>query len=294
MGINLNTKVIDKINKLKNDRVHGAGLLARQAISILNLAINESQAQTVAEFVEEIQTVAAELVKARPSITPIANYINQFLQQITLRAQSEKNLASLKSFAKAKGNELIRSSVRAVSKAVEYGCGIITDLDTVITCSYSSTVCKVLELSRQRETRFRVIIAESRFGDKAYGEITAEQLMRHQIPVEIIRDENIQLRISKADKVLVGADSITADGYLINGIPTFTLAQAAKKKKIPFYTICETAKFDTQGYTTKAPELEPGFDKTPLDLITGIVTEKGTMQPSLVIAYIEETRHLPP
>ena len=294
MGINLNTKVIDKINKLKNDRVHGAGLLARQAISILNLAINESQAQTVAEFVEEIQTVAAELVKARPSITPIANYINQFLQQITLRAQSEKNLASLKSFAKAKGNELIRSSVRAVSKAVEYGCGIITDLDTVITCSYSSTVCKVLELSRQRETRFRVIIAESRFGDKAYGEITAEQLMRHQIPVEIIRDENIQLRISKADKVLVGADSITADGYLINGIPTFTLAQAAKKKKIPFYTICETAKFDTQGYTTKAPELEPGFDKTPLNLVTGIVTEKGTMQPSLVIAYIEETRHLPP
>jgi len=294
VGINLNTKVIDKINKLKNDRVHGAGLLARQAISILNLAINESQAQTVAEFVEEIQTVAAELVKARPSITPIANYINQFLQQITLRAQSEKNLASLKSFAKAKGNELIRSSVRAVSKAVEYGCGIITDLDTVITCSYSSTVCKVLELSRQRETRFRVIIAESRFGDKAYGEITAEQLMRHQIPVEIIRDENIQLRISKADKVLVGADSITADGYLINGIPTFTLAQAAKKKKIPFYTICETAKFDTQGYTTKAPELEPGFDKTPLNLVTGIVTEKGTMQPSLVIAYIEETRHLPP
>jgi ribose 1,5-bisphosphate isomerase len=290
----LNTKVIEKIDKLKNDRVHGAGLLARQAISILNLTINESQAQTIAEFVEEIQAVAAELVKARPSITPIANYTNQFLQQITLRAKSEKNLATLKVFAKAKGNELIKSSVKAVSKAVEYGCGIITDLDTVITCSYSSTVCKVLELSRQRETRFQVIIAESRFDDKAYGEITAQQLMRYQIPIEIIRDENIQIRISKADKAVVGADSITADGYLINGTPTLTLAQAAKKKKIPFYTICETAKFDTQGYTAKAAEPEPGFDKTPLDLITGIVTEKGTMQPSLVIAYIEEMRYMPP
>jgi len=290
----VNSEIIEKLNKLKNDRVHGAGWLSRQAISTLNLAINESQARTVADFVEEIRTVAAELIKARPSITSIANYINQFLQQVILRSQSEKNLASLKSFAKAKGNELIKSSVRAVSKAVEYGCGIITDFDTVITCSYSSTVCKVLELSRQRETKFRVIVAESRFKDKAYGEITAEQLMKHQIPAEIIRDGNVQLRISKVDKALVGADSITADGYLINGIPTFTLAQAAKKKKIPFYTICETAKFDTQGYTAKAPDLEPGFDKTPLDLITGIVTEKGTMQPSLVIAYIEETRHLPP
>jgi ribose 1,5-bisphosphate isomerase len=289
----LNTKIVEKINKLKNDRIHGAGMLARQAISILNLAINESQAQTAAEFTEEIQVVVTELVKARPSITPIANYTNQLLQQITIKAQSEKNLASLKSFAKAKGNELIRSSVKAVSKAVEYGCGIITDLDTVITCSYSSTICKVLELSRQRETRFRVIVAESRFNDKAYGEITAEELMRHQIPVEIIRDENIQTRISKADKAVVGADSITADGYLINGTPTLALAQAAKKKKIPFYTICETAKLDTQGYTAKAAELEPGFDKIPLDLITGIVTEKGTMQPSLVIVYIEETKHLP-
>lgn len=290
----MNSKIIEKLNKLKNDRVHGAGWLSQQAISTLNLAISESQARTVADFVEEIKTVAAELIKARPSITSIANYINQFLQQVVLMSQSEQNLASLKSFAKAKRNEIIKSSVRAVSKAVEYGCGIITDLDTVITCSYSSTVCKVIELSRERGTKFRVIIAESRFKDKAYGEITAEQLMKHQIPAEIIRDENIQLRMSKADKALIGADSITADGYLINGTPTLTLAQTAKKKRIPFYTICETAKFDIQGCTSKGAELEPGFDKTPLDLITGIITEKGTMQPSLVIAYIEEMRHLPP
>jgi len=290
----VNSKIIEKLNKLKNDRGHGAGWLSRQAISTLNLAISESQVYTIADFVEEIKTVAAELIKARPSITPIANYINQFLQQIIQRSQSEKNLISLKSFAKAKGNELIKSSVKAVSKAVEYGCGIITDLDTVITCSYSSTVCKVFELSRERGTKFRVIVAESRFEDKAYGEITAEQLMKHQIPVEIIRDENIQLRISKADKALVGADSITADSYLINGTPTLILAQAAKRKKIPFYTICETSKFDIEGCTSKGTELEPGFDKTPLDLITGIITEKGTMQPSLVIAYIEEMRHLSP
>ena len=290
----MNTKVIERINELKNDRTHGAGWLSQQAISTLNLAISESQAQTVADFVEEIKTAAAVLIEARPSITSIANYINQFLQQIILRSQSEENLASLKSFAKAKGNELIKLSVRAVSKAVEYGCGIITDLDTVITCSYSSTVSKVFELSRERGTKFRVIVAESRFEDKAYGEITAEQLMKHQIPVEIIRDENIQVRISKADKALVGADSITANGYLINGTPTLILAQAAKKKKIPLYTVCETAKFDIPGCTSKGTELEPGFDKTPLDLTTGIITEKGTMQPSLVIAYIEETRHFSP
>jgi translation initiation factor eIF-2B subunit delta len=153
-------------------------------------------------------------------------------------------------------------------------------------------VCKVFELAEQKETEFHVMVAESRFNEIAYGEIVAEQLREHRIPSEVIPDEKIHLRVSKANKALVGADSITADGYLINGTPTLILAQAARKRKIPFYTVCETAKFDIQGHMARAPELEPGFDKTPLDLITGIITEKGTMAPGLVISYIEEmARH---
>jgi len=284
----MNSKIIEEINRLKKDTIHGASWLSLQAINILTLAMSESPARTVADFVREIKTVAEELTQARPNITPIANYANQFLYQIITRSQSEKSLDSLRSFALIKGKELVKSATKAVSKAVEYGCGTISDLDTVITCSYSSTVCQVLELASQRETRLRVIAAESKFNGKAYGEITAEQLMKHRIPVEIIADENIQDRISKADKALVGADSISADGYLINGKPTHLLAQAAKNKKIPFYVVCESAKFAIQGYVAKSPGLEPGFDKTPLNLITGIITEKGTMQPSLVIAYIEE------
>lgn len=288
----MNTKVSERINQLKNDRIHGAGWLSRWAISTLKLAISESQAQTVADFAEEMKTVGAELTQARPSMTPIANYTNQLLHQIILRSKDDKNLDSLRTFAKAKGNELLNSSAKALIKAVEYGVGIINDLDTVITCSYSSTVCKVCELAKQKETEFHVIVAESRFNEQAYGEITAQQLTKYQIPVEIIPDEKIDLGINRADKALVGADSITADGYLINGAPTLVLAEAARQNKIHFYTVCETAKFDIQGYMAKAPQLESGFDKTPLDLITGIITEKGTMQPSLVTAYIEEVMRL--
>ena len=284
----MNTKVTEKIRKLKDDRVHGASWLALQAISALNLTVSESQAMTVADFVQEIKTVAEELTLARPTLTPIANHANQFLHQVIIRSQDKTDLDSMKSFARIKGKELLKSATRAISKSVEYGCGIINDLDTVITCSYSSTVCKVLELASKRETKFRVIVAESRFKDEVYGGITAEQLMKRRIPTEIVSDEDIKLRIPKADKAVVGADSITADGYLINGRPTSILAQAARDKKIPFFVVCESAKFDIHGYVAKSPEIEPGFDKTPLNLVTGIITEKGTMQPSLVIAYIEE------
>jgi len=284
----MNSKVFKEITQLKNDYIHGASWLSLHALNTLILAANESQARTVADFIREIKEVAGELIGARPSITPIINYANQFLHQVITRSQNENNVEALKSFAESEGKELEKSATKAVSKAVEYARGIISDLDTIITCSYSSTVCQVLELARQRETRFRVIAAESKSNDKAYGEITARQLMKHDIPVEIIPDPKINLRISKADKVLVGADSITADGYLINGKPTLQLAQTAKNKKIPFYVVCESAKFTIRGYITKAKELEPGFDKTPLNLVTGIITEKGTMLPGLVMAYIEE------
>jgi translation initiation factor eIF-2B subunit delta len=284
----MNSKVLKEITQLKEDDVHGASWLSLHAINTLILAVSESQTTSVADLVQEIKKVAEELTSARPSITPITNYSNQFLHQIVTRSQNENSLDAFKSFAEIKGKELVKSATKAVSKAVEYACGIIGDLDTVVTCSYSSTVCQVLELARQRETRFRVITAESKFNNKAYGEITARQLMKYEIPVEIIADAEINRRISKSDKALVGADSITADGYLVNGKPTLLLAQAAKNKRIPFYVVCESAKFTIRGYITKSTELEPSFDKTPLNLVTGIITEKGTMQPNLVIAYIEE------
>jgi len=284
----MNSKLIEEINDLKNDDIHGASGLSLHALNTLNLAVSESGAKTIAEFVKEIEEVAEQLASARPNITPIANYSNQFLHQIIMKSQGEHDFEALRSFAEKKGKELVKSATKAFSKTVEYASGIISDLDTVITCSYSSTVCQVLELASQRETRFRVIIAESRHNDKAYGEITAKQLMQYQIPVEMVPDANINFRISKADKALVGADSITGDGYLINGKPTFSLAQVAKSKNIPLYVACESSKFTIRGYVTKSAELEPGFDRIPLDLVTAIITEKGTMLPGLVMSYIEE------
>ncbi len=284
----MNSSVAEEINQLKSDDIHGASWMALHAINTLNLAVNQSQAATVEKFIEEIRQVAEQLASARPNITPIAYYANQFLYQILTKSKIETDADAVRRFAESKGKELLKTATKAFSKTVEYACSIIGDLETVITCSYSSTVCQVLEQAHQRETRFRVLIAESKFGDKAYGELAAIELMKHQILAEIIPDASINFRISRADKALVGADSITGDGYLINGKPTLLLAQAAKSKNIPFFIACESSKFTIRGYVSKSAELEPRFDRIPLNLITGIITEKGTMLPSLVMSYIEE------
>jgi len=271
--------------------VHGAGWLSRQAISTLALAIEDSQTKDIDYFIGETKLVAEELIKARPSMVSIANYVNQFLHELWERANKKEELKSLVAWARVKSDELIKLSEQATDRAIEYGSGIISVADTVITCSYSSTVCKSLELAKDNEEKFRVLVAESAVNGKVYGEITARELMQHGVPTEVIPDALVPQLIAKADKALVGADSILADGSLINGIPSLTVAQAAKKVNIPFFTVCETAKFDVRSHMSEALEPEAGVEKIPANLITGIITEKGIMAPSMIIAYVSKIAH---
>ena len=96
---------------------------------------------------------------------------------------------------------------------------------------------------------------------------------------------------------MVGADRICADGEVINGTGTYPLALAGEKHEIPFYVLCETLKFDFSTSSDKvdleekdpSEVIEPGqlppevsianpyFDITPLELVTGIVTENGVL-----------------
>jgi len=289
MGI-IDPGVAGKIDELKNDRVHGAGWLSRHAISILNQAITQSQAGNTADLMKEIAALANAISKTKPGMISISNYVRLFLKEVGLAAQSVKNLETLRILAAATGKELIKLSEDAANLASTYGGRIISNLDTVITCSYSSTVCMALELARLDKTKFRVLVSESKSNDEAFGRFTAQQLKEHRIPVEVIADKSIGKRISDADKAIVGADSILADGSLINGTPTLALAQAAREANIPFFAICETAKFDTQGSINKATAPEAGFDMVPPDLITGIIMENGIMQTNLIPAYIEEKK----
>lgn len=285
MNRTMNPKNLKKVNELKNDRLHGANWLSSQAINVMGLAMRESRAITAAELVNELNEIAAAITEARPSMTSIANYISQLLHQITLISQEQKQMDDVKNSAQAKVKEFIKLVQEAPRKAAENAATMIADEDTLITCSYSSTVCKTFTISRERAKKIEVIIAESRCNDITYGEISAQQLKRHRIPTTVIPDKDINRYIEKTKKALVGADTILIDGSLINGTPTYKLAQAAATAKIPFYSVCETAKFDALNQHRKQPKLEPGFDLIPANLITGIITESGILKPRNVINF---------
>jgi methylthioribose-1-phosphate isomerase len=105
------------------------------------------------------------------------------------------------------------------------------------------------------------------------------------------------------DAVLVGADRIAANGDTANKIGTYALAVLARRHGIPFYVCAPLASVDPTAADGKAilieqragdevtsfrgtviappgtAALNPAFDVTSSELISGIVTEAGVFRP---------------
>jgi methylthioribose-1-phosphate isomerase len=112
----------------------------------------------------------------------------------------------------------------------------------------------------------------------------------------VMKERRVQLAI-------VGADRIAANGDTANKIGTYGVAVLCKAHGIPFYVAAPASTFDltlpsgagipieqrdpreiTQGFgRPTAPDgiavYNPAFDVTPAELITGIITERGLIQP---------------
>jgi translation initiation factor 2B subunit (eIF-2B alpha/beta/delta family) len=132
----------------------------------------------------------------------------------------------------------------------------------------------------------------------------AKQLGKKGIKVKLIADAAVYSFLSDADLILVGADAVSYSG-LVNKIGTQGLAIAAKQFNKKLYALCSTNKILPKKYQInlnyqKNPKeiisyslknvtpLNYYFDITPLDCITGIITEKGILSLLEIQKYINK------
>ena len=299
--MNNTPEITSLIDEIKNDKVQGASQLARQAMSVLKTAAERSQAGSVEDFLSELKGVGEGLMAARPAMAPIFNITSRFWEAMSPVSPNE-GLEAVRSSAISKADELAKASLKAVAKIAGYGAKLIAGGDRVLTHSYSSTVVAVLKKAFDQGKRFEVIVTRS----GGSGRRIAQELESQGLAVSLIDDAAIGLYVSGADKAIIGADRVCADGGIVNGIGSYQLALAAQKAGVPFYVLAETLKFDP-GRKSSQVDLEeqepsevaaagelppqvrvknPHFDITPLELVSGVVTENGLLQPPEIIAYL--------
>jgi eIF-2B alpha/beta/delta-like uncharacterized protein len=296
-------EIISLIDEIRNDRVHGASQLARQAANVLRQTAESSQADTVDQFLLEQREVGKRLMLARPAMAPVFNIVARLLEAISEKSVAME-LPSIRCLTISEADALTQESLQAIAQIARHGSELTADNDKVLTHSYSSTVMAVLKGAFTKHRNIEVITTRS--GPGRTGERIAQELGHCGIPVTFIDDTAIGFYITTVDKVMVGADRICADGEVVNGIGTYPLALAARTAGIPFYVFCETLKFDHKlkgggidleekgtSEVVKPERLPPGikvhnpyFDITPLELVTGIVTENRLFEPQEVIDYL--------
>lgn len=303
--MNISAEIISLIEEIKNDRTDGASQLARRAVGVLKVVAERSQVDSVEQFLQEQKEVGKRLMSARPAMAPVFNIVSSLLSTIVGKA-TEMELDSIRRFTISRTDEVIKGSLQAIAQIAKYGAELIADGDRMMTHSYSSTVVAVLKEAFTKHRDIEVIITRS--GPGRTGEMIARQLELYGIPVTFIDDVAMGFYVSTISKVMVGADRVCADGKVVNGIGTYQLALVAERASIPFYVLCETLKFDprlrSNGVDLEEKEpsevVEPGrlplgvkvknpcFDITPLELVTGIVTESGLLRLEEVISYMQK------
>ena len=196
---------------------------------------------------------------------------------------------------------------RAIGK---FGSQVIDDGDTILThCNAGALACVdygtalgVIRAARDAGKNIGVICDETRPRGQG-ASLSVWEMQQENIPVKLIPDVASGYLMSQGmiDKVVIGADRI-AKGGVVNKVGSFMVALAAKQHDIPFYVAApystfdhEISIFDTEieerdgdevryyGGARICPEgtevINPAFDITPKEFITGIITEKGIIDP---------------
>lgn len=274
------------LNELVEDRIHGASELARQGLQIMMESALHAEAEDTRELLRLLNERVYKLIATRPSMAPLYNLLERWRDDI--EKIKDFGLVSFREKAAQLAASLVDSSTVAVEVAAANACELIGDKRTIITHSLSSTVLAVFRRLACKEVR--AIISESRPLYEGYK--LAASLSEWSIPTMLITDAQLGLFVEQADLVLVGVDSLLADGSAVNKVGTYSLAATAFDLGVPFYVCCESFKQrSTCMNDIYLEEMEPVelsapgwpgvtvrniyFDITPARLITAWITEQG-------------------
>ncbi len=307
---NINTlpKEVRKIREdIRTMIIRGAGRIARAGAKALAIAAEEYRGNNVEDFISYMKKAAEYVKSARPTAVSLPNAISYVMTRL-LRA-SPGSVEEARQIVISAAEEFIEYSKNAVKVIAELGAKRIENGDVIMTHCHSTAAVSVIVEAHNQGKVSKVYVKETR--PKMQGLITAKALADAGLDVILIPDSSVRYFMKRVNKVVVGADTIAANGAVINKIGTSLVALAAKEARVRLYVAAETYKFSPQTVIGELVPIEvrdpreivedewlkanpqvrvynPVFDVTPPEYIDAIITEKGIIPPQAAILILME------
>ncbi|WP_132057896.1 ribose 1,5-bisphosphate isomerase [Halorussus amylolyticus] len=284
--------------------IRGAATIADAAAEALAVEAEESEAETPAEFRATMRAAGRRLVETRPTAVSLPNAL-----RYVLRGMGGESVEGLRSSILDSAAEFRRELDQAQDNLGRIGANRLRDGDTVMTHCHSTDALSCVEHALDQGKEIHAIVKETR--PRKQGHITARWLREMDVPVTLIVDNAARRYLDQTDHVLVGADSIAADGSVINKIGTSGLAVNARERGVPIMVAAQTLKLHPDTMTGHTVEIEmrderevltlddeadigdvtvenPAFDVTPPRYVDAIVTERGQFPPESIVTLMRE------
>ncbi|MDB2263935.1 ribose 1,5-bisphosphate isomerase [Halorubrum ezzemoulense] len=289
--------------------IRGAATIASAAAEALAeqaeaAAAADATASDPAAFRASLRAAARTLRETRPTAVSLPNALRYVLQRMEGDSVDRLRL----SVADA-SEAFVRQLDRAQEDLGRVGANRLADGDTVMTHCHSTDALACIEAAVEQGKSISAVVKETR--PRQQGHITAEQLRDAGVPVTLIVDSAARRYLDEVDHVVVGADSIAADGGVINKIGTSGLAVNARERGVPIMTAAQTIKLHPETLTGHTVEIEmrdesevidaetrgeigeiavenPAFDVTPPRYMDAIVTEQGQFPPESIVTLMRE------
>ena len=309
----------DMYDAIKTMIVRGApaiGIAGAHGV-VLYAQTLKNEGLSLDEFKAKLTEKSDYLASSRPTAVNLMWAVEQQKELIkNCHSDTETLIRDLTNQAVRMENEDIeinKSIGRYGAEVVPKGATILTHCNAgaLATVGYG-TALGVVRSAYANDNTIQVFADETRPRQQG-ARITTLELTMDGIPTTLITDGMCSYFMSKGmiDMVVVGADRIAANGDTANKIGTYTVAIAAKYHNIPFYIAAPLSTIDTSIKSGKEIPIEershdevthingkticaegvniinPGFDVTPNELISGIITEVGILKPDYNVSIKE-------
>jgi len=287
--------------------VRGAPAIGISGAFGLALAVLQSDAKEKDQLIQDLETAQKILLKTRPTAVNLA----WGLEKIMSVAKSEKTVEQIRVSIVEVAKQMAEDDIQINMSIGKNGSELFSKNDTIMThCNAGAlatvgygTALGVIRATKESGKNIKVIATETRPVQQG-SRLTAFELKHDGIDVSLIPDTAVGYTMANGlvNGVVVGADRILQTGHVFNKIGTYQIATMAKQHNIPFYVAAPLSTFDLEsnpedvtieqrkasevtgiGDEKTAPDgidvINPAFDMTPPELISGIITENGIAKP---------------
>ena len=298
-------QVADAIRTLVVRGAPAIGVSGAFGLALASLQSDATEKDTLISYLENAKKI---LFETRPTAVNLAWGLDKIMEV----ANQATTVQEIRNNVVERAKKMAEEDIQINMSMGKNGSKLFSDNDTIMThCNAGAlatvgygTALGVIRATKDSGKNVKVIATETRPVQQG-SRLTAFELKHDEIDVILIPDTAVGYTMANGlvNKIVVGADRILRTGHVYNKIGTYQIAIMAKQHNIPFYVAAPLSTFDMKsnpedviieqrkasevtgiGDKKTAPDgidvINPAFDMTPPELISGIITEKGIAKPS--------------